>query len=371
MLHTIVTSTNFKSFVKSLSKKSKFTKSAIPLLTAQEILSQTFSYRNHYELLKNNFNLEINQENLEILLNRFLNTLLKFSIEMPEKESRNLFVSTFGLEPDRKLSIVDIIKEINIICSMSDTYINKMHFFFQNNILKFHYEYKPQNNGRYPALTKDYLENFNSFMVNKYPKIVEHSFGGLFGLANGLSELNPSEQIRTKFLELLEMLFSYEHTKIFSTFTKNTDLFITYSEEIFAVAIKIREGHLLINQTIFERQYLLLEKNYIEKNEFKILTINNEYILHSREMEKSSYTSYFDALHPETVNKRKTFYDLNSAIKGLKVLKLYNKETKKSQSSTFIIVPVLKAVIGIGHGTYTFKDYYFEKNTEICNQSMF
>lgn len=125
MLSTTITPVNFNSFTKSFSKKTKSTKFTIPLLTAQEILAQTLNFRNAYDLKKHfedkQYTFVINQDNHINLSKRFHSILLKFNFAFNEKESFFLFSSIFGLEESRKLSIVDILKELNAIKDMKDS----------------------------------------------------------------------------------------------------------------------------------------------------------------------------------------------------------------------------------------------------------
>jgi len=374
MLTTIITSTNFKSFVKSLSKKSKFTTSSIPLLTAQEILAETFFYRNHHELIQSVKNdsfvdIHLNQETYSNISNRFFGILKKYDIQLDDESANSLFISTFGLEENRKLSIVDILKELIAIRDMPDSQMDKFNFFYIGEKMRFlhSHDFRAFKNSIVDEEDYDYdknvLDEFKSSIIKDYPNIVENTFFYSNSFLNRLKNLNPSKKIQNRFLELLNTLFSYSSDELLKTFESNPKCFLIYGPKTFIISLNIRPEHILINQSVFEQKYILLEKEYIENNDFLISPVDNLFILHNDKMKESTYTKYFKYAkkykHKRT--EKCTFNNYDSAIRHL---------IKINSQFKYVVVPVNKLLLGHDYGAFHFKEYFGLENGQIYQYSM-
>lgn len=367
MLSTTITPVNFNSFSKSFSKKTKLTKFPIPLLTTQEILAQTLNFRNAYDLKKHfsdkQYTFVINQDNHINLSKRFHSILLKFNFALDEKESFFLFSSIFGLEESRKLSIVDILKELNAIRDMKDSQMGKLHFSDINDkvSLDFSYDYNDKEKRSLLLRTSNY-ENEIIDIKNRYQNISKNtSMNSMF--LDGLNNLNPSKDIQHKFLELLDILFTYSSEELIKTFNSNRRLFLVHCPKMFIISLPIRKNHILSNGNIFIRKYALLEKSYILNKVFNFSEIDGLLILNNLQMKTDTHNKYFSNSRKNNDNKTKKF-TFNTYEKAIQYLVKINSNNK------YVVVPINELVFGYDSSAFHFGEYFGLENKKIYKYSM-
>lgn len=367
MLSTTITPVNFNSFSKSFSKKTKSTKFPIPLLTAQEILAQTLNFRNAYDLKKHfadkQYTFVINQDNHINLSKRFHSILLKFNFALDEKESFFLFSLIFGLEESRKLSIVDILKELNAIKDMKDSQMDKLHFSDINDKVSLNFSYDYNDKEKRSLLLK--VSNYENEIINiknSYQNISKNtSINSMF--LDGLNNLNPSKDIQHKFLELLDILFTYSSEKLIKTFNSNRKLFLVNCPKMFIVSLPIRKNHILSNGNIFIRKYVLLEKSYILNKVFNFSEIDGLLILNNLQMKTDTHNKYFSNSRGNNDNKTKKF-TFNTYEKAIQYLVKINSNNK------YVVVPINELVFGYDSGAFHFGEYFGIDNKKIYKYSL-
>jgi hypothetical protein len=294
MLNTIVTSSNFKNFAKTLSRKSN---PKIPLSKAHEIFAQTFSFKNHYELQKsfdNNSYVDIiiDNENHQLLAKRFCYILNRFEINLSEESSLALFISVFGLESNRKMSILDILNEINHIKNLPDTRMDRLSFLFTPLSFTKSYSTKINIALQYPKSYSHIIANNFKMTIeqlNKYKILYEHIIPNSESFLASINNLNPSLAVKERLVFLLSELVSYSRMELMEIFSSNKNQFLfCESENLYVLSRTLNKNEVVINFSLFEKDFLMVKKSYIKNETFETSIFNNmKYFYNSSFKEKS------------------------------------------------------------------------------------
>jgi len=281
MLNTIVTSSNFKNFAKTLSRKSK---PKIPLSKAHEILAQTFLFKNHYELQKafensSYVDITIDIENYQSIAKRFCHILNRFEINLSEYSSLEIFISVFGLESNRKISILDILNEINHIKNLPDTRMDRLSFLFPSPSFSKRYNTTINIALQYPQSYSFIISNNNKMTISqleKYKILYEHIVPNPESFLDNINNLNPSLAIKERFVFLLSELVSYSRMELMEIFSSNKNQFLLCeSDNFYVLSRTLNKNEIVINFCLFEKDFIMVKKSYIKNETFETSIFNN------------------------------------------------------------------------------------------------
>lgn len=314
MLSTTITSINFNKFSKSLSKKTKNKTFPIPLLTAQEIISKTLGNSNHHEFTNKVKNEKfdsfiIDENNFELVFNKFLNILKFYEFNYNSKDATLIFRETFGLEETRKLSLTDIIIELNNMKKNGSVLLEKV-FFGKNhdkdgNIKVQLYMYP--NTFDYSTFNKFKKEvnekeaySFISMLLSRYKnlnRVVTPNSSPIF-LYKTIKDMSKDEKQQFKFISLINELYNYSDDEIINALKKNHMHFMVHNGYVFIISCEIRKNHYLIRQKITKKKFLIINEDILKKlfeleskESFIKLTYNNSLL-----SQKESFHNYDLAL---------------------------------------------------------------------------
>jgi len=371
MLNTIVTSGNFKNFAKTLSRKSK---PKIPLSKAYEILAQTFSFKNHYELQKSFDNrsyidIIIDNENHQLLVNRFFHILNKFEIHLSEESSLALFIVVFGLETNRKMSILDILSEINHIKNLPDTKMDRLSFLFTPLSFTRSYNTKINIGLQYSPSYSQIIANnvkMTTKQLDKYKILYEYIIQNPESFLSCINNVNPSLAVKERLVFLLSELVSYSRIELINIFNSNKNQFLFCESEFFYVLSRtLNENEVIINFSLFEKDFLMVKKSYIQNEIFETSIFNNMMYFYSPTLQNKNPKADKELKHVLS-NKIHAlrFENYDTAIESL------SSQSDKDKKE-LVIVPIYRLKSNLEDKmTFVFDEYFGIDKKKIYQYSM-